>query len=343
MTSAGEKMEEWLQRTTLGQKLWLRFLVMVFLIGLTSYAIFTIASLPVSTFDFVIDERKQVDDCNCLDESDYASYNELELDTQRLFYNRVPKCASTTLYTVMRKLATTNKFVHHNSKVYDKKIMTEDEQNRFVQNITSTPAPCSFDRHVFFVNFSRFGASSPVYINLIRDPVERIISSYFYRRLVARQNHGKTGKPSMYWLNKKFRQCVNNGDPECSFMDGQSYSVLLLPYFCGQDERCLLLNEPWALQKAKTNIERYYAVVGVVEEMNTTLKVLEATLPRFFKGALEVYYSIGVRKNQNNEKEHVAEDLKAALKANLTSEYDLYHFAVQRLYRQFRELQLNVG
>ncbi|XP_067135203.1 uronyl 2-sulfotransferase-like [Centruroides vittatus] len=300
---------------------WSRLATGIFLAGASLYAVFTLATLPV----YRSDGHGPLGGCDCLPDPATGG-EEIRPDGGRLLYNRVPKCASTTLYTLMRKLSVLNRYVHYNSKVYDKKMIDLSEQSRFVRRVADTPAPCSFDRHIFFVNFTRFGRSPPVYINLIRDPVERIISSYYYRRLAARNSRGKTGKPSSYWLNKKFRHCVANADPECSFVDGQSYGVLLLPYFCGQDERCLILNHPWALRTAKSNMERYYAVVGVVEEMNVTLRVLEATLPVFFKGAWEVYHNLSVRKNQNRQKEHVSEDLKAALRANLTSEYELYHF-----------------
>lgn len=45
------------------------------------------------------------------------------------------------------------------------------------------------------------------------------------------------------------------------------------------------------MQKAKENVEKYYAVVGVLEELNMTLTVLEHYLPKFFAGALDVYWS----------------------------------------------------
>ena len=46
-----------------------------------------------------------------------------------------------------------------------------------------------------------------------------------------------------------------------------------------------------ALRKAKENVEKHYAVVGVLEDLNKTLTVLEHYIPRFFKGAKDVYYS----------------------------------------------------
>ena len=44
------------------------------------------------------------------------------------------------------------------------------------------------------------------------------------------------------------------------------------------------------MKKAMYNVEKNYAVVGVLEEMNKTLTVLEHYVPRFFKGALSTYW-----------------------------------------------------
>ena len=38
------------------------------------------------------------------------------------------------------------------------------------------------------------------------------------------------------------------------------------------------------------HVEKNYAVVGILEEMNKTLTVLEHYVPRFFKGALNTYW-----------------------------------------------------
>ena len=50
-------------------------------------------------------------------------------------------------------------------------------------------------------------------------------------------------------------------------------------------------NTEIALRKAKENVEKHYAVVGVLEEMNKTLTVLEHYVPRYFKGAKDIYWS----------------------------------------------------
>lgn len=46
---------------------------------------------------------------------------------------------------------------------------------------------------------------------------------------------------------------------------------------------------PWALEQAKYNLVNHYLVVGVTEEMLDFISILEATLPRLFKGATEYY------------------------------------------------------
>ena len=51
------------------------------------------------------------------------------------------------------------------------------------------------------------------------------------------------------------------------------------------------LNTEVALRRAKENVEKHYAVVGVLEELNKTLTVLEHYVPRYFKGAKDVYWS----------------------------------------------------
>lgn len=47
---------------------------------------------------------------------------------------------------------------------------------------------------------------------------------------------------------------------------------------------------------AKANVNRYYPVVGVLEELNATLAVLEKKLPYFFKGVQDMYHKQLLRK-----------------------------------------------
>lgn len=253
--------------------------------------------------------------------------------SHRLLYNRVPKCGSTTLLTLLRRLSKSNGFWHIHSHTYDRRLLSRSEQKRLAETLWSTSAPFSYDRHLFFVDFPSLGWPSPVYINLLREPTERIVSSFYYRRssVAAKARAGAA------WLHKSLEQCVLQGDAECTFVPGKPHRwALAVPYFCGHDPRCSLVQATWALERAKENIERSYTVVGVLEDMNATLSLLEKTLPRFFAGAQKVFADLGLHQNRNPAKVPVPPSVHTALQQNLGHEYDLYRFVRRRLYGQLQ-------
>ena len=52
-----------------------------------------------------------------------------------------------------------------------------------------------------------------------------------------------------------------------------------------------MLQSKWALETAKANIEKWYPVVGILEDLQMTLFVLEHKLPLYFKGASNIYFN----------------------------------------------------
>ena len=52
---------------------------------------------------------------------------------------------------------------------------------------------------------------------------------------------------------------------------------------------CRNVGSRWALEQAKYNLLNEYLLVGVTEELEDFIMILEAALPRFFKGATELY------------------------------------------------------
>lgn len=49
-------------------------------------------------------------------------------------------------------------------------------------------------------------------------------------------------------------------------------------------------NTVGALERAKLAVEKHYSVVGVLEDVNATLTVLENYIPKFFRGATNAYW-----------------------------------------------------
>ncbi|XP_013794359.1 heparan sulfate 2-O-sulfotransferase pipe-like [Limulus polyphemus] len=213
-------------------------------------------------------------------------------------------------------------------------------QKKLVHEVMKLKPPFAYDRHVYFTDFSKFGYQNPLYINTMRDPVEKIISRFFYWRspglsiFEELKSAGKVHSNKSHWLSKNFEQCVLTHDPECTFITGQPYD-LAIPYFCGHEEECMFLNNKAALKLAKRNVLKHYTVVGILEEMNKTLKVLEARIPQFFRG-ISTLYSIKQKvKNKTSGKKKISEKVKNILRQNLTMEYEFYNFICKRLNDQF--------
>lgn len=108
---------------------------------------------------------------------------------------------------------------------------------------------------------------------------------------------------------------------------------------------CLLrgFNSEFAMKRAIENVDKNYAVVGILEEMNMTLTVLEHYIPRFFKGAKELYNQQArkyTRVNKNIYKPKVEERVKDIVRKNFTREIEFYEFCRQRLYKQYAALNL---
>ncbi|KAK6638435.1 hypothetical protein RUM44_008864 [Polyplax serrata] len=223
-----------------------------------------------------------------------------------------------------------------------------------VEQITKTEkeeaVPISFDRHFYFINFTKFDKQWPIYVNLVRDPVEKAVSRFYYGRVTPSYRNPDIKRAILKGLIKptkshsevkNFEDCVRMADPECNFISGHSYD-LTIPYFCGQESRCRLLNDKWALQKAKENVDAYFPVVGVLEELNKTLAVLEDRIPIFFKGVQHVYFKelLEPHKNRNRWKPRRMNQLvKRHLKNQLSDEYDFYNWIRSRLRAQYVKIE----
>ena len=118
------------------------------------------------------------------------------------------------------------------------------------------------------------------------------------------------------------------------------------------------------MQRAKYNLENEYSVVGVHEEIEKTLKVLEAYVPLFFKNAIEVLIQriqncrkvkcmlliqvFNYKGEKNNQEEFhvnaqpiypmlIGKDRKD-LEDKLPLEMEFYEFAKRRFFMQYSKI-----
>ncbi|XP_070177405.1 heparan sulfate 2-O-sulfotransferase 1-like [Littorina saxatilis] len=222
-------------------------------------------------------------------------------DDSVVIYNRVPKTGSTTLAGIMYSLCNTNKyFVIHIGMFHSAKTISLSDQMRFLHNITTwqEKKPALYHGHIAFIDYSKFGVKrKPIFINMVRDPLARLISFYYFTR------NGDDIRPSRERQKDRtmetFDECVERDGDDCDPVN----LWLQIPYFCGHIAECWIPGSEWALNKAKQNVLRHYLLVGLTEEMEDFITVLEAVLPRFFKGALTLY------KNGNSHLRKTAQKL----------------------------------
>ncbi|CAO1420440.1 unnamed protein product [Diamesa tonsa] len=276
--------------------------------------------------------------------------NTRRAENQIVFFNRVPKVGSQTFMELLRRLAIRNNFKFHRDSVQRVETirLATFQQEELADMVSELETPSVYVKHVCYTNFTKFNLPTPIYINLVRDPIERIISWFYYIRapwyyVERKQAFPDLPLPDSRWLRKDFETCVLRGDPECTYKMGETHEGIgdhrrQTLFFCGHENECTPFNTDGALERAKFAVETQYSVVGVLEDLNTTLAVFEKYIPRFFAGATEIYYN-EIRSldkiNKNLFKPPVSEEVKNLVRQNFTREIEFYKFCKQRLHKQF--------
>ena len=103
------------------------------------------------------------------------------------------------------------------------------------------------------------------------------------------------------------------------------------------DPECDKFGSPRGLEIAKNNVEKYYAVIGILEKWQESLQVFEHYIPAFFTDASRIYNEIMREKpvNANKFKPKVPKYIKEQLRTNFTMELEFYEFCKQKFYRQY--------
>uniref|UniRef100_A0A8C0FKG3 Uronyl 2-sulfotransferase n=2 Tax=Strigidae TaxID=30459 RepID=A0A8C0FKG3_BUBBB len=261
----------------------------------------------------------------------------------QVVYNRVGKCGSRTVVLLLRILSEKHGFNLVTSDIHNKTRLTKNEQMELIKNVSTAEQPYLFTRHVHFLNFSRFGGDQPVYINIIRDPVNRFLSNYFFRRFGdwrGEQNH-MIRTPSMRQEERylDINVCILENYPECS----NPRLFYIIPYFCGQHPRCREPGE-WALERAKLNVNENFLLVGILEELEDVLLLLERFLPHYFKDVLSIYKNPEHRKLGNLtvtvKKTVPSPEAIQILYQRMRYEYEFYYYVKEQFHLLKRKFGL---
>ncbi|XP_037827174.1 heparan sulfate 2-O-sulfotransferase pipe-like [Lucilia sericata] len=286
----------------------------------------------------------------------YRLNNTRKAEIDVIFFNRCAKVGSEALLELIDVLENFNEgLTLERDGLHEptKRQFNNIEQRELAERISELTDGSIWIQHVNWIDFEEFDLPKPIYINMVRDPVERVISWYFYARGAyknAIEYNKAPNKPMrpVSWYKKDFNHCVRSGDPECQYVpfsvkDYVGNFKRQSLFFCGHHDDCIPFNSPAAVQMAKEHVERDYAVVGTWEETNITLTVFEKYIPKFFNGAkllFELNMDKVTNRNKNKRKPKIDADVKEMIRKNFTHEYEFYYFCKQRLYKQYLAVSL---
>ena len=130
-----------------------------------------------------------------------------------LFFFRVPKTGSEMTVMLLQWLQGVNTFRHIRLKNTNYHRLDTAEQEDLRRQVDdswagSNPIPLAFDRHVYFTHLNSNVNNKILYFSTTRDPIERIVSQFYYSRVTPRPGlklppNVTTPAPSMNIITKK--------------------------------------------------------------------------------------------------------------------------------------------
>lgn len=259
-----------------------------------------------------------------------------------IFHNKLPKSGSTTMHDILRELSQKNLFYY---KKMDSSNMNFDDDASLTEYIKENmKKPFFYMQHHFFTNFTKYGIDQPTMINVIREPIDWFSSHYHFKLYGWSRKPGQRGDQNEMTLE----ECINTKAPTCSRNHWR-----YIEFFCGNGPECQTATNPREdeqyksrmVERAKQRMLSDYFVIGVLEQFEDSLRVFEKLLPRYYRGALDVYQSKNIQQTRNqtkslNKRSLPDEPIRKLREGTLKHEYDLYHFARQLFNERLKDLNM---
>lgn len=239
-----------------------------------------------------------------------------------LFYNRIPKCGSTSMTGIFRKNSALLQY-----KVYDMAMnMYHADDGKLMQwmdTICRDPSRAVFINHMLFPSDAirqrlKDCGRQVAFINVVREPFARMRSSYNAGRWGRRPAHLAAQARSE--CISSFERCVSEGHQCCS---GQN---LMTEYLSG-----VPLRNYSDAYRALANVDNHYVVIGVTEKLHETLLVLKHFFPQFFSDLAVPNLNMG----PDNVTEPIESKRRVMFDAAYAYDTALYTLMVDRLQHQF--------
>lgn len=283
-------------------------LVIVVLVG---YLVF-MPSAPVAS------SASQIQSVEC------NSYSR-EREPTVLIYNRVPKAGSSSMTNLLSKLSS-----KHGFKMlgwFDLPSHDYDAVEKAVNDALKRGKKTVIAQHFHFPEIIN---ENVAYINVVREPVSRCTSQYYYLRYGDRKEEDRKKVLDKYG-DLTIDECIDTGAYDSCFnCDGFKQSL----FFCGRDGGpCKTYKPNDILDRAKRTIDSHYTV-GAIEDFEGTVAVMEKLYPSFFKGGLELLKKVKPQRvTQGVTKEYIkpSNASRDVIQDLLKQDVELYDYVVNKL------------
>jgi len=224
----------------------------------------------------------------------------------------IPKTAGTTLHTIMERQ-------YHSDKIVT--IHTHIENAAQISRLQQLPTNKKQEiqlikGHTFF-GWHEFLPQPCLYFTILRDPIERFISNYFF--LLKKKGHPLGQK--LVEQNVTLAEFVN-------WTGEDNYQTRYLAKNIGE-KNLDIKNEDCTrqtLELAKKNLAENFAVVGTVEEFDKTLLILKNT----FKWK-NIYYRVKNKNIQRPASSLISQQTLDLIEEKNKFDLELYQYASQSL------------
>ena len=214
----------------------------------------------------------------------------------------IPKTAGTTLYTIMDRQFELRQTVTINGE--------RDHLNK-LKEIKDSPAKARKKIELIkghtYIGWHEILPQKVTYFTLLRNPIDRFISHYYYiKNLPTHPLYTLINEKNISLTDYAFMQGEDNGQTRflATAIDNGEIEY--------RSEEC----STEILDKAKENLQKYCAVVGIVEDFDKTLLLLKKKF-----GWSNIFYVV---KNKNKSRRSKREISKETLKIiEKQHEYDL--------------------
>ena len=125
--------------------------------------------------------------------------------------------------------------------------------------------------------------------------------------------------------NETLEQCLERQHKGCQ-------SNVMTRFFCGIEPYCKTGSKK-AIDKAKYNMQHYYAAIGLLDYADLYLRILRRRLPRFFPKHTKLLD----RRKENADREYfdkVSQETLTKIKNQNMADIEIYNFAKELFRRQ---------